>query len=140
MLDFGRGLRRVHRHSTNWIAFHKPSNLVSPASLAQVRINQPQQLVIHSINFFFFGRPQSLARAVVQVVFHQVPGHAAQRFLCRGDLPDDVGAVAIFLDHLLKAADLPLNPAQPLPVAFLQDRVDGQCFVPGPHLAGAVGA
>ena len=104
-----------------------------------MRVNQPQQFVVHGVGLFFSGRPQRLTRAVMQVILHQVARDAAQRLLHRGDLGDDVGAVAVILDHFLQAADLPFDAAQPLPIAFLERLIDRQRFVAGAHLASAVG-
>ena len=43
----------------------------------------------------------------------QRAAHAPQRLLHRGHLHQDVGAVALLLDHLLQAAHLALDPPEP---------------------------
>ena len=61
---------------------------------------------------------------MLQVVAQQLPADAAQRLLHRCDLRDDLRAVAILFDHLLQAADLALDAAQPLEVRVLDFGVD----------------
>src|SRR5882757_2028676 len=75
----------------------------------------------------------------MQMIFHQIAGDPAQGFLCRRDLHDDVGAVAVFGDHFLQAADLAFNAAKAFLVAEFQLRVDGDCFMAGADHAGAIG-
>src|SRR5215471_9338985 len=60
-----------------------------------------------------------LGNAVSQVVFEQAKCHRLQRPGRRGHLGEDVDAVLVVLDHLLQAADLALDPAQPPEVVFL---------------------
>src|SRR5271168_2899579 len=99
-------------------------------SSSQMRINQFQQFFIHSLRLLLLSAAQRLRRAMMQVVFHQIPRHPAQRFLHRSDLRDDVRTVAVFLDHFLQAAHLPLDAPQPLAVRFLQFRVDAGGLAP----------
>jgi hypothetical protein len=60
-----------------------------------------------------------LGDAVRQVVFQQAQRHRLQRPRRRRHLGQDVDAVLVVLDHLLQAADLALDPAQPLEVPVL---------------------
>jgi len=78
---------------------------------AEMGIDELQELVIHSFRFFFFSAPQCFRGAMLQMVAHQIPRDPSQRLLHRGDLGDDVGAIAILFDHLLESADLALDPA-----------------------------
>jgi uncharacterized membrane protein YraQ (UPF0718 family)/YHS domain-containing protein len=50
--------------------------------------------------------------AVVGVVVQEAEGDVVQRGLGGGDLGEDVDAVAVFFDHALDAADLPLDAVQ----------------------------
>src|SRR4051794_12527115 len=50
---------------------------------------------------------------VRKVVLEQSHGDGVQRALGGGDLGEDVDAIRVLVDHPLKAADLPLYPAQP---------------------------
>ena len=70
-------------------------------------------------------------RAVLQVVAEELAGHAPERFLHRGQLHEDVGAVAVLVDHPLQPAHLPLDAAQAHEVALL----DGRVHRPRPGLA-----
>src|SRR5205085_110648 len=61
-------------------------------------------------------------RAVLEVIPQQLPPDAAQRLLHRRDLRDHVRAVAVLFHHLLQAAHLALDAAQPLQVGVLDGR------------------
>src|SRR5215475_9832132 len=60
----------------------------------------------------------SLGHAVAQVLIQQAQCHRLQRPGRGRDLSQDVDAVLVLLDHPLQAADLPLDPAQPLEVVL----------------------
>jgi hypothetical protein len=104
-----------------------------------VRIDQTEQFVVHGVGFFFFGGAQGFGSAMLKMIFHQIAGHSAQRFLYRGDLHDDVGAVAIVAYHFLQAAYLAFNAAETLLIALFERGVDGNGFMAGPHEAGTLG-
>ena len=73
----------------------------------------------------------------MQVIAHQVSGYAAQGFLDAGDLRDDVGAIAVVIDHFLEATDLAFDAAEAIAIGVLELRIDS-CGFPG--LAGWAGA
>lgn len=105
-----------------------------------MRIDELEQFVVHGLGFFFLAALERFGGAVVQMIFHQIARDAPQRFLDRGDLHDDVGAVAIFVDHFLKAADLPFDAAQAFPIRFFQNRIYGNGLAPpGAAIASATG-
>jgi hypothetical protein len=109
-------------------------------SLAEVRVDSFEQFVEHGFGFGFLSAAQSFGGAVVEVIAHEISGDAAQSFLDAGDLGDDVGAVAIFFDHFVEAANLAFDAAQALEVSGFQLRVDADCFARfGADSAGAVG-
>src|SRR6202007_3328237 len=96
VLDFRRGFLGINAHTANRIAFHLFSypyfiNSLGHCftlSLAQMRVNQFQQLVIHRLSFwFFFCCAQSFSSRVVCVhvcrsrVLH--PYHTAITLECR---------------------------------------------------------
>ena len=109
---------------------------VSANNYEAFAINQAKQFVVHRVGFFFFRRAQRFGRAKMQMVFHQIPRHAAQRFLHRSDLHNDVRAVAIFGHHFLQSAHLPFNSPQAFVITLFQFGIDGQRRMPRPHHAG----
>ena len=92
-------------------------------------VHEIDQLIVHSVRLDAAG-PDSAGRAVFQVVPHQLTADAAERFVDRGDLGENVGAVSILFDHLLKTAQLPLDATQALQVSRLHFRIDSDGF---PH-------
>jgi len=68
-------------------------------------------------------RTDGLGGAVLQVVPEQKTGRGAQRLLHRGDLDDDVGAVALVLDHFFDPADLSFGLPQPNDGLFSDVRI-----------------
>lgn len=54
-----------------------------------------------------------------EMALHDLLAEAAEGLLDAGDLDEDVGAVAIFFDHFVQAADLALDPFEPLEVFSL---------------------
>jgi len=94
-----------------------------------VSVHEIHNLIVHGI------RPGSASadrpgRAVLQVVPHQLTADSAERFVDRGDLGQNVGAVSVLFDHLLKTAQLTLDAAQALQVSRLTFRIDSDGF---PH-------
>jgi hypothetical protein len=79
--------------------------------LSAVSVHQPDNLVVHLVGAISAGADCS-GRAVLQMIPHKLPAYPAQRFVYRRDLSQDVGAVAIFLDHFLETSQLPLDPAE----------------------------
>lgn len=63
--------------------------------------------------------------AVLEMIAHEGPAHAAQRFLNGGDLDDDIGTIALFFDHFLETANLSLNATKTLQVGAFDIRIDG---------------
>src|SRR5581483_1458549 len=57
--------------------------------------------------------------AVREMLLEQADRHRLQSLRSRGDLGEDVNAVAVLFDHPLQAADLAFYPAQPLQVILL---------------------
>ena len=76
-------------------------------------IDQVEQLVVHNSRLFWRAARDCLGRAMREVISHQRPPDRPQSFLCRRDLNHDVGAIAVFFDHLLNAADLPFDASKP---------------------------
>src|SRR5262245_137631 len=64
---------------------------------------------------------------------------AAQRRAHRGDLRDDVDAVAVLVDHLRQAADLALDPAQALLQGCL-DVLPHAAYIPLQGIGFKIGA
>jgi hypothetical protein len=107
---------------------------------AKVRVDGFQQLIEHCFGFGFLSATQRFGGAVMQVIAHEISCDASQSFLHAGDLGDDVGAVAIFFDHFLQAANLAFDAAQTLEVSGFQLRIDADGFAGfGADGAGAVG-
>src|SRR5271165_3813008 len=73
------------------------------------------------------------------MIFHQIAGDAAQGFLHRSDLYDDVGAIAVFANHFLQAANLAFNAAQALLIALLQFGIDSHGPVAGANFTRTLG-
>ena len=90
-------------------------------------VHEIHNLIVHGIRFDS-ASPDRPRRTVLQVVPHQLAAHAAERFVNRGDLGEDVGAVSILLHHFLKTANLPLDAAQTIQVSRLDFRIDADCF------------
>ena len=108
---------------------------------AQVSVDGFEEFVEHGFGLCFLAATQGFGGAVVEVIAHQVTSNSAERLLHAGDLSDDVGAVAIFFDHFLKAADLAFDAAEALQVGGFQFGIDGDGFARfGADGAGAVGA
>ena len=68
---------------------------------------------------------------MLEVIAHEFAANGPQRFVRGRDLRQDIGAVAIVLDHFLQAADLPFDPPEPLEVASFGVGVDGHGFPAG---------
>src|SRR5256885_9173335 len=66
----------------------------------------------------------------MQVVLHQVAGDTPQRFLDGSNLGNDVGAIAVLLDHFLQAAHLALDAAEAVLIGLLQTGIDSHGFAP----------
>lgn len=81
-------------------------------SLTSVRVNESQKLVVHRFRLRFCAFANGFGRAVAKMVAHQRASNGAKRFLNRGDLDQDVGAVTIFRYHPFDAADLALDAAE----------------------------
>ena len=90
-------------------------------------VHEINDLVVHAVSLDAAG-PDRAGRAVFQVVPHQLTADAAERFVDRGDLREDVSAVSILFDHLLKTAQLTLDAAQALQVSRLHFRIDSDGF------------
>ena len=53
-----------------------------------------------------------------EMALHDLLAEAAEGLLDAGDLDEDFGAVAIFFDHFVQAADLAFDPFEALEVFF----------------------
>lgn len=95
------------------------STLPGRADLTQVGVNQSNQFVVHRGRSLGIAAADGLGGTVLEMILHQISGHAAQGFLHGGDLDDDVRAVAVILDHFLQAANLAFNSAEAFGVGFL---------------------
>src|ERR1700676_75728 len=102
----------------------------SDGALAQVLVNEFEELLVHRFGFGGLAAFQGFGGAMMQVILHQVARYAAQRFLHRGNLRDDVRAVAVGVDHFLQAANLPFDAGQPVAIRILDLRIDGHSFAP----------
>ena len=71
--------------------------------------------------------------AVAGVVVHEAERDLVERGLDRGDLRQDVDAVAVLLDHLLDAADLALDALEALLELLLGGRVPARGVSGGGH-------
>ena len=81
-------------------------------SLTSVRVNETQKLVVHRFRLRLRAFANGFGCAVAKMVAHQRASNGAKRFLNRGDLDQDVGAVTIFRYHPFDAADLALDTAE----------------------------
>ncbi len=90
-----------------------------------MRVDQTEQFVIHGVGFFFFGGAQGFCRAMMKMILHEIASYAAQRFLHRSDLDDDVRAIAVVCHHFLQAAHLAFNAAETLLIAVFKRWIDG---------------
>jgi hypothetical protein len=105
-----------------------------------MRVNQFKQFVVHGFRLHLFSALQRFGSAMVEVILHQVARHTAQGFLHGSHLRNDVGAIAVFFDHFLQAADLSLDAAQALPIRVFQFGVHARGFSrPGARFASAIG-
>jgi hypothetical protein len=93
-----------------------------------VRINHFEQFVVHRFGFFFLAAVQGFRSAVMEMIAYEVSRDAAESFLNAGYLRDDVGTVAIVLDHFLEAADLAFDAAKAVAIGFLELGVDAHGF------------
>lgn len=69
-----------------------------------------------------------------EMVSHELSPDCSQGLVDRCDLRHDVSAVTVFIHHLLKPADLPLDPPQALLITLLDVRVHSCGFSAGLHL------
>jgi hypothetical protein len=99
----------------------------SEAQLPAMGVHEVHELIVHPVRLVPAGvyRP---GRAMLLVVPHQLAAHATKRFVDGGDLREDVGAVPVVIDHLLKSAHLTFDAAQSLEIPGLHIRVDCDCF------------
>src|SRR6476661_4330288 len=114
-----------------------PASRLIPPSPA-VPVDHLDQLVVRGLGGVAVARADGLGGAVFEVVAHQLAADRAQGLLDGGDLGQDVGAVAVLLDHLLEAAHLPLDPPQALLVAVIDPGIDGYRLLV-PRAAAAAG-
>lgn len=91
-------------------------------------VDQAEQFVVHGSGFAGFAASKCFGGAMVEVIVHQIAGDAPQSFLYGSNLQDDVWAIAVFLHHFLKPADLALDAAQAFGVGFLEVAFDGHGF------------
>src|SRR5713101_4395117 len=91
--------------SRSKVSPHVPSALLTSLffRLAQMRVNQFEQLVVHRLGFLLPAAAQGFRGAMAEVIAHEVARDTAQRFLHTGDLGDNVRAVAVVFDHFLQA-------------------------------------
>src|SRR5215510_2225624 len=62
------------------------------------------------------------------MVAHEFTAYAAQGFLHRGDLHQDVCTIAVFVHHLLQATNLTFDAVEAVQIAGLDLRIDGGCL------------
>jgi hypothetical protein len=79
-------------------------------------VNQIEKFFVHCGSLLFIPVPNRLGCAMMQVIPEQRLPYPAQRFLHGGDLNHNVGAVAVFFDHLLKPSNLPFDSSQALQI------------------------
>ena len=60
---------------------------------------------------------------MLEVILHHLTSDRAECLMYRGDLCHDVGAIPVFLNHLLQTAHLPFDPPEALRIAHLDVRV-----------------
>ena len=78
---------------------------------AGVLVDNIQQFVIHRLPVLRRAGVEHMGGAVRKMIARQGAGNGAQRLLRRGDLSENVRAVAIVLNHALDSANLTFNPA-----------------------------
>ena len=100
---------------------------------------EPAEAIALDDGRLIVGAPDHFGHAVLQVVLEQPAADTPKRLLHRGELHQHVGAVALLLHHLLQAADLPLDPAQPSSDGMFDFRVYAIAVSPVFSL-GATGA
>ena len=79
---------------------------------AGVLVDHLEQLVVHRLPLVRRPGTNGVGCAVREVICAWGPGDGSERLLRRGNLRENIGAVAILFDHALDAADLTFNPAQ----------------------------
>lgn len=70
--------------------------------------------------------------AVSQMVLKQRPGDFAKSLVDSRNLYENVSAIAIFFNHSLKSANLPLDAPEPVQIGCFDLRIDGNGVFPGP--------
>jgi len=73
---------------------------------------------------------------MMKMIFHEIAGHSAQRFLHGSDLHDDVGAITIVGHHFLQAAHLSFDAAETLLIAVFERWINRNGFMARPDEAG----
>jgi hypothetical protein len=90
-------------------------------------VHEIDNLIVHMIRFLT-ARPYRPRRAVLEMVSHQLAADPAKRFLDRGYLREDVGAVPVLDNHLLKTPNLSLDTAKAFQVSGFHFRIYADCF------------
>lgn len=103
-------------------------------------VDEFEQFFVHGGGLFFFAAPQGLGGTMIQMIFHQVAGNAAQSFLHGSDLRDDVRTIAVFFDHFLEATHLPFDATKALAIGGFQPGIDADGLASlATSLASAIG-
>jgi hypothetical protein len=99
--------------------------------LAGVFVDEVEEFGVHGLLFIGRAGADGLGGAVGEVIAHQSSGYGAERLLHGGELGDDVGAVAVFFDHAMQAADLAFDEAEATEIGGFDLRVDGYSLASG---------
>ena len=100
---------------------------VDVRKLPQVPVHEVDQFIVHRFGLFrssLDGR----GRTMFQVVPHELSPHTTQRLLHGRDLRQDVGAVAILVDHFLQSTHLPFDASESLEIAIANVGIDADSF------------
>src|ERR1700680_4201548 len=111
-LHMGSTMRQKNTSTSMRVPGRGNSSLYESARLlAGVLVDNVQQFVVHRLPVLRRAGVERMGGAVRKMIAHQGVGHGAQRLLRRGDLSENVRAVAIVLNHALDSANLSFNPA-----------------------------
>jgi hypothetical protein len=77
---------------------------------------------------------------MLKMVTHERASHAPESFVDRRYLGHDIGAVAVLIDHLLEAAHLSFDAAEPDQISGFDLGIDRNRFSARPIVGGIAGA
>ena len=95
------------------------------ADLAGVLVDYLKQFVVHRLPVFLRTVTDRVGSAMSEMIPHEGSGDGSERFLHRGNLSENVGTIAVLLDHTLQPANLTFNTAQAAQVGAFDLIING---------------